>query len=241
MPKKMSYEEASPLIDEALKKRKHSWFLNSISWFDYDDVQQIIRAHVWSKWHLWDPKRPLLPWLNKIISNQIKNILRNCYSNFTRPCLNCPFNEDSAGSSGASPKEYGKGCSLTPSGDQCSECPLYAKWEKRKKAAYDIKMAVTLEADSSQILSLQSQTFDIDVAEQRLHLEMEKALPQRQFEIYSLLFIQNKSESFVAEHLGYKTNEKGRAAGYKQIKNLKKKFKDRAVKIIQSRDICPKE
>ena len=102
-------------------------------------------------------------------------------------------------------------------------------------------MAVTLEADSSQILSLQSQTFDIDIAEQRLHVEMEKVLVPRQFEIYSLLFIQNESESFVADHLGYKTSEKGRAAGYKQIKNLKKKFKDKAVKIIQSRDICPKE
>ena len=235
--KKISYEESHSLIDEALRKRKHSWFLNSISWFDYDDVQQIIRAHVWSKWHQWDQERPLLPWINKIISNQLKNILRNYYSNFTRPCLNCPFNDDSFGST----KEYGRGCALTPSGGQTSECPLYAKWEKRKKSAYDIKMAITLEAESAKVLSLQSDTFDIDHAEQLLHVEMKKALPERQYRIYAMLFVENKSEEEVAEHLGYKSNETGRAAGYKQIKNLKKKFKERAIKIIQSKDICPKD
>ena len=42
-----------------------------------------------------------------------------------------------------------------------------------------------------------------------------------------MLFVQNKSEDEVAEFfLGYKSNEKGRTAGYKQIKNIKKKLKE---------------
>ena len=102
-------------------------------------------------------------------------------------------------------------------------------------------MAITLEAESAKVLSLQSDTFDIDHAEQLLHVEMKKALPERQYRIYAMLFVENKSEEEVAEHLGYKSNETGRAAGYKQIKNLKKKFKERAIKIIQSKDICPKD
>jgi len=41
----------------------------------------------------------------------------------------------------------------------------------------------------------------------------------------------------VAEHLGYKSNEKGRSAGYKQIKNMRKFFKEKVVKILKNNDI----
>jgi len=37
--------------------------------------------------------------------------------------------------------------------------------------------------------------------------------------------------------MGYKTTEKGKKAGYKQIKNLKKLFKQIALKILQNEDI----
>jgi hypothetical protein len=37
--------------------------------------------------------------------------------------------------------------------------------------------------------------------------------------------------------LGYKSNEKGRKAGYKQIKNLKNQYKNIAKKIIKKEDI----
>ena len=40
---------------------------------DYDDVSQIIRLHIYKKWDMYDPAKPLAPWLNRIITNQIKN------------------------------------------------------------------------------------------------------------------------------------------------------------------------
>ena len=89
------YEDFSELIDAELNKRRNNWFLTSVSWLDFDDVCQIIRAHIHKKWTQWDQDRPIKPWLNKIISNQFKNILRNNYSNYARPCLNCPFSNDS--------------------------------------------------------------------------------------------------------------------------------------------------
>ena len=89
MPKKkIPYEDKKDIIDAELKKRRGKWFLNSVSWIDFDDVCQIIRAHIHKKWEQWDQTRALEPWLNRIISNQLKNILRNNYSNFSRPCLN---------------------------------------------------------------------------------------------------------------------------------------------------------
>ena len=50
-------------------------------------------------------------------------------------------------------------------------------------------------------------------------------------------FIKNVSDAEIAKEMGYKTTEKGRKAGYKQIKNLKKQFKARAVSILKNKDI----
>jgi DNA-directed RNA polymerase specialized sigma24 family protein len=229
-----SYAEKAVEIDKELHKRRAKWFLTSIAWFDFDDVCQIIRAHIFAKWDHWDQARPLEPWVNRIISNQFKNILRNHYSNFVRPCLNCPFNN----SENSSPTRVGSHCGFTPSGLQCAECPLFAKWEKTKKSAYDIKMAVTLEAEQTQVLRLQSDSFDIISAERKLHAEMQLHLPSKQFYIYKLLFIEHREEDEIAELLGYRSNEKGRKAGYKQIKNLRKKFKEQAIILLKRKDIC---
>jgi RNA polymerase sigma factor (sigma-70 family) len=235
--KKFSYSDKSEVIDNELKKRRGKWFLTSLAWLDFEDVSQIIRAHIFQKWDHWDQQRALEPWVNKIISNQLKNILRNYYSNFVRPCLNCPFNQsqDSKGVPNASGDNL---CGFTRSGLQTSECPLYAKWEKTKKSAYDIKMAIGLETETSQIRKLESSFFDIDHAEAKLHKAMKKALPEKQFYIYRLLFIKNLDEEEVAKILGYKSNERGRKAGYKQIKNLKKKFKQKAIEVLENTDIC---
>ena len=52
-----------------------------------------------------------------------------------------------------------------------------------------------------------------------------------------MLFIQNCTEEEVAKYLGFKTSEKKRSAGYKQIKNLKKIFQEKAKEILKEKDI----
>ena len=99
-------------------------------------------------------------------------------------------------------------------------------------------MAITLEAETTQVLKLKTDTFNIDIAVGKLHQAMEKSLNDKHFHIYKLLFIDNKDEEEVAKILGYKSNERGRKAGYKQIKNLRKKFKLQAIKLIKTGDIC---
>jgi DNA-directed RNA polymerase specialized sigma24 family protein len=228
---KLAYEDCFSQIDEELVKRRGTWFLHSLTWMDYDDVCQIIRSHIHKKWDLWDQERALAPWINKIITNQIKNILRNNYSNFVKPCVNCPFNQ-SSGEEGASGL-----CGFTKSGTQDNSCPLYKKWEKTKKSAYDIKMALTLEHHSQEVFKQPSDDVPIEEAESRLHKEMKKVLNERQYKIYSLLFIYHREEEDVAKEMGYKTTEKGRKAGYKQIKNLKKLFREKAEKILKTKDV----
>lgn len=229
--KKFSYEDKYESIEEELRKRQGKWFLKSLAWIDFDDVKQIIKTHIYKKWDQWDQDRPLKPWLNRIISNQLKNILRNYYSNFAKPCLNCPFNQ-----SGVAEENTVGLCGFTASGTQCNECPLYAKWEKTKKAAYDIKMAIALEGHAHYLRDDKG-SFEIESAEARLHAAMKEALSEKNYSIYEMLFIKNMKDEEVAAALGYRTTEKGRKAGYKQLKNLKKQFKSRAEKILKTQDI----
>ena len=231
--KDATYEDRAHIIDNEIRKRYYKWHLHAIAWFDFDDVAQIIRAHIFKKWALWDQSRPLEPWVNKIISNQLKNILRNHYSNFARPCLNCEYNQSA---------EQGEGqianlCAFTPSGLQCNECDLYAKWEKTKKNAYDIKMPLSLEFHAYTKNTNPEDHFDISRATISLHIRIKAALTSKHYLVYKMLFIDGISEEEVARILGYKSNEKGRKAGYKQIKNLKNQYKKLAKKIIQKEDI----
>lgn len=223
----LSYQDLSETIDGELAKRRQNWFLTSVTWIDFDDVCQIIRAHIYKKWDQWDQSRPIKPWLNKIIANQMKNILRNHYSNYARPCLNCPFNLD---------KEYAL-CSFTESGAQDSTCPLYKKWENTKKHAYNVKITLALETHLHEVgnFAEKNVTFNIDDATNKLIKELKKQLNSRQFQAFELLFIKNLSDEEVADQMGFKSTETGRKAGYKQIKNLKKLLKEKATKILKNK------
>lgn len=124
-----TFEESIDIIDQELQKRKHKWTLSAVPSIDFDDVCQIIRLHIWRKWHLYDQTRPFESWLNTVISHQIRNLLRNNYSRFVKPCLRCSCNEGN------------DLCSLYTT--QCDMCPLLNKWLKLKKPAYDINLPIT--------------------------------------------------------------------------------------------------
>ena len=52
-----------------------------------------------------------------------------------------------------------------------------------------------------------------------------------------MFFIDYLSDDEVAKVLRFKTNEAGRKAGYKQIKNLKKMLYNKAQKIMREHDL----
>ncbi len=126
-----TFEENYTTIQTEISKRRGLWNLSSITWLDFDDVSQIILLHIYSKWHKYDQSKPLVPWLNKVISHQVKNIVRNIYGNYVRPCLRCAAAEGE------------NLCRIHVV--QCSKCPLYAGWEKSKKQAYGVKITVPIE------------------------------------------------------------------------------------------------
>lgn len=208
MEKNLSFEDNIEFINKEIRKRKGEWTLTALSWMDFDDISQILRIHIYKKWSLYDQKKPLGPWINTIITNQIKNLIRNNYGNYSRPCLKCAASEGE------------DLCNIYTK--QCNSCPLYAHWEKNKKQAYDIKLPVTIENHTNEISEMTSEAIDIDLNANNIHEYMQKNLKPLELKIYNYLYVEHKTEIEVAKLMGYKTNEKGRSPGYKQIKNIKK-------------------
>ncbi len=224
MPKKaaknktVSFEDCSDVISQEIAKRRSKWTLTSIAWMDYDDISQILKIHIFKKWHLYDPSKPLAPWLNRIISNQLKNLIRNNYSNYCKPCLKCAAAEpDSA-------------CSIY--GTQDNRCPLYRSWLLKKKSAYDVKMALPLENHKEQINEVEVSSADIELGIRKLNQKLKEVLKPNEWVVYEGYYINNKTEQEIAEVLNFKTTEKNRTPGYKQIKNIQKSIITKARKIL---------
>lgn len=223
MAKKISFEEAINLINSEIYKRKNKWNLTAINWMDFSDVSQILRIHIYRKWHLYDEKKPLAPWINRIISNQIKNLIRNNYSNFTRPCLKCAAAESE------------DGCAIY--GSQCSTCPLYSNWEKNKKNAHDTKLTLSIENHAQEINDIKIENLDVEESAKVIHKKMEQTLKPVEWKVYKYLYIEGKDEEQAAKLMGYRTSEKNRIAGYKQIKNIKKNIILKVKKYLYNGDI----
>jgi hypothetical protein len=98
-------------------------------------------------------------------------------------------------------------------------------------------MPLSLEFHAYTQSTVPSDHFDISRATFTLHSKMARNLTPRHYFVYKMLFIDGIDEDEVARILGYKSNEKGRKAGYKQIKNLKNQYKNMAKKIIEKEDI----
>lgn len=217
-PPKPKFEDCFPKINQEIQKRRSKWNLTAIAWMDFEDVAQILRIHIYKKWSLYNADKPLSPWVNRIISNQIKNLIRNNYGNFARPCLRC------AAAEGADL------CSIYSK--QCSSCPLYANWERTKKRAYDVKLPLFLENHTREVYGLTSNHVDIEKASLQLHEKMRLILKPNEWKVYEALYISNKSEDQVGKIMGYRTSEKNRQPGYKQIKNIKKAIMQKVKKLI---------
>lgn len=220
---KPEYNDYLEIIDAEIAKRKYKWNLHSLAWMDFDDVSQIIRIHIHKKWDQYDASRPIQPWLNAVISSQIKNLIRNNHGNYARPCLKC---EAAEGESGC--KIYGS---------QCESCPLYADWKKRKQSAYNIKLPVSMENHVNEIHQISDETHDVSGQIDKVHAKMKEILKPIEYKVYEGLFILNEDEATVAAKLGYISNEKGRAPGYKQIKNIRKIVITKVKKHLSDGDI----
>ena len=191
---------------------------------DYDDVSQILRFHIFKKWHLFDQNKNIKPWIRTIIANQIKNLVRNNYTNFIKPCNKCEALREET-----SCDIYGK---------QSAACPLYKNWEKNKKAGVAVKMAMPLETHKQEVFHVQnSPSVDVERSSKVLHNKMKEMLKPHEWKIYNYLYIQNLDELATAKKMGYKISDKNKSPGYKQIKLIKKKIINLAKDVLEKGEI----
>jgi hypothetical protein len=189
---------------------------------DFDDVEQKLRLHIFKKWDKWNPELPLIPWVNTVITNQIINLVKNNYSNFSRPCLGCVHNG---------------GANICKKFDlQSSDCPDYAKWEKTKKHAYNVKLPVSIHDESIfgegrefDSKSKETDNINFDNGLQKMHTMMLKELLPIYQKVYKHLFIDGKTEAEVIPLMGYKSASCKN--GYKFIK------KARAIILAKAKNI----
>jgi len=221
--KRPKFEDCLDLINQEILKRKSKWNLSSISWMDFDDVSQIIRIHIHQKWSQYDPLKPLQPWVSMIITNQIRNLIRNNYTNYARPCLRCDAAVDN------------DGCKIYK--EQCEACPLYAYWKKNKQPATFVKLPLSIENHANEVQEMQDTNSYFSENEERFHILMKKILKPIEYQVYEGLYISHKEESEVAKKLGFISNEKGRIPGYRQLKNIQKSIIQKAKKLIEEEGV----
>ena len=174
--KKIIFEEKLPIIEVEIRKRRNKWQLNILKWMSFEDVEQIIKLHVFKKWHMWDQSKPLEPWLSRIIANQIRNLIRNNYTNYVKPCMSCPYNLGD---------DF---CSLNKSGLQDSSCDKFAAWSKSKRHGYNIKLPLELENHSREVDDMSFEQLDFSRSIELLNQEMKKILSENYFHAYRMLF-----------------------------------------------------
>ncbi len=224
------YEDCLPIIDNEIYKRKNktNLYLNDA---DFEDIAQIIRIHIFNQWYLFDDTKPLEHWVNKIITHQISNFIRNNYTSIAPPCYKCPANQG------------GGLCSFTTSGEQCSECPLFKKWTKAKQDGFNIKFATSLQSEDGDNqtvedkIAIQSTNIDWTAAMSKLSDQLKSRLSKELYLVYKFIYLDGNSDIDLAKKLKFKTSEKNRVPGYKQIYNFKQKIIEEAKKILLEEDI----
>jgi DNA-directed RNA polymerase specialized sigma24 family protein len=223
---KKAYGDLEPEIEKLLCRYRAKWQLNALAWMDYDDVCQIIRTHIYNKWHLWDQKRAFGPWCSTLISNQIKNLIRNNYGSFAKPCLRCPY--------------YGGGddCNFTASGVQDGTCLDFSNWKKKKQKAYNIKLPLSLDLSLDTGEKHVSGEVNYNEKIDKIHCLVMEKLSDKHRQIYYMLYVEHKSDAEVAGVFGYKEDSSNRKTPrYKQINNLKKRFYKIASMILRDNDL----
>jgi ABC-type Zn2+ transport system substrate-binding protein/surface adhesin len=141
-----------------------------------------------------------------------------------RPCVKC------------SAAEGEDSCAIYKK--QSADCPLFKNWYKNKKSAYDTKLPIALENHAQEAFSIHNQnSLDIDSASKKLHEKMKSVLKPNEWLVYKYLYIDHMEEEDAAKKMGYKTTEKNRSPGYKQIKNLKKSIITKVKKCLSNDEI----
>jgi RNA polymerase sigma factor (sigma-70 family) len=212
-----TFEDYYSVIKGELKKRESLWQLRALPWLDYQDFCQECMVHINKKLHLYNSSRPFLPWLNRVITTQFMNFLRNVYGRNQQPCTRCPLFQEGE-------------CGFTQTGIPNKTCCFFSKWvSSHKQRATQILLPVTMENHQQEVFSMPDESFDYMTAKKHLEDVLKTKLSNLEWVVYDLLYIKNLSEAQVIHILGF-TTERGRknGGGSKRLSEIHKLVVEKA-------------
>lgn len=226
MEDKPPFETLIKQVEAQIDKRRGSWKLTAVAW---EDVRQMIMTRAWVQYPLFHPEKgEFSHWLSRLITNAMTNILRDNHGIYSKPCiLGCVFNTGDST------------CSKTRSGRQCSECPIYRDWEKRKLDHFNVKQTLPLETHEQEVNSIQGDFLDMEGAKTVIDEKIRLKLTRQEWRIYRLIYIQGKTEHEAGKALGYKRKPGSKLApGYLTLLNARHKFVVLAKQIIEDENLA---
>ena len=81
----ITFESKIPELQDLIRSRKKKFGKMLPPSMDWEDVENIILVHFFKKWEMWNQERPFNNWANRVITNQIYNVIRNNYVSFQKP------------------------------------------------------------------------------------------------------------------------------------------------------------
>jgi hypothetical protein len=218
----LRFEDRAEAINKMIEAKRSNWRLSSITWFDFDDVKQLLLIHVHKKWSQWDQLKPIEPWLSRLIANQMKNMLRDYYYVHARPCLKCAAN--------------GGGDSCLLYEIQCKDCPLYKHWDKTKGQKHELNMAQSIFSDNPDEPYLKSivEVSHIDYPKvlKSLSEKIKRDMSKEAYYVFIMIYIENISEAEVGRKRKYKRDKNATSPKFKQIETFKKKYKEKLKELL---------
>ena len=225
------FEDVEPNIEKLLVRYRNKWNLDVIKHYEFEDFKQDVKLHIYLKFSQWKQEEPFEPWCSRVIHNQLINKKRNLFTNHSKPCSDCYFNNGN------------NSCGFTSSGIQCDECSKFKQWSKGKKNAYEIKTATDIDSDCAGIKNIEDREINYEkflksVREtiiSRIESEKYKMTPTT-LKIFDMSYLQKKDDTEISKKLGYKTNEKNRSPGYRILSLHRKMIKEIAKELLDQED-----
>jgi DNA-directed RNA polymerase specialized sigma24 family protein len=224
---KYTFDELIDIVQEEIDKYHTRWNLHAISWMDWDDVRSILFEHIFLKFDKWNQARPFFPYIHTIIRNQMKNLWRDKYYTYQKPCVRCAVYDS-----------FTDNCGIY--GSPCRSCPLYKKWiDTKKNEACNVKLPVSISDERilPQIEEIQEEYYDLQNGVNKFHERMKQALTPAQYKIYNYKFIMDLNDWEISEKMGYKktnhSDSNERAPGYRWLAMIVKEIKEKARQVVE--------
>ena len=219
-----SFQAATDEIQRLIARRRASWRLVSI--MEYEDVSSILLAHIWKKWAQYDPAKPLDKWVNKVVSHQLRNLMRNnCFKN-SRPCIAAtPYGTCCSYNGG------GDLCRWTKSGVQDSSCRFFKAWMERKHDKFAVATPLSIENHIDESHSRPDDFFDVERAKAVVDANIKRRLTKEEYRVYVLLYVKHLSMEDARKKLGVKKTDAHYMKTYMRVRSMSEKAKEVTIQI----------